>query len=460
MAKTNNHCASWDMSSILITIIFVFGNNIGRGNSFNTSASFVRHRNRKKNIINNCDGDDTYAFSRRSSSSSQAFLKVFTGSNASDKESCLHAVKNKKVNDESHEKIAEQESNNSADDTGWDMKEDWMLQDQVALFTVVSSGSSSISHHGRGKDSPNTAVTFWTQLRHSTPLLSHRSEKDLENRYKILYDQNRSSRNENSNNNDNNSGKAATKEMVQCGPSPEFLTDWWMEEYSSSPRDGSGTVMVGGALMNGRNIWFPLKHAGELFGARRESNNDYAGEGSNAKYFNYAEAIGGFIYELGTPRAQHSNAIESNLHIKQTDVDRKSSSSSMMNWLWISRNSAVISIIAASVLSALIAFSSDPLQHQSMTCPYETQVANNNPSPPITVVLYGKRSEVPSSSGTGATELVELSTSAQRARQELRVERDKMTISRIQDKLKLDELKLKELQQEEMRLEANEYGFR
>lgn len=368
-------------------------------------------------------------------------------------EGILHAKNNKDAG-EIHE------SNNDK----WDLEEDWMLQDQVPLFTVKSSSNihfvdSSASRRG------GNVVTFWTQLRHSTPILSYRTEEELETRYRALYDL-RTVANEN----------IHRHNIPSCGPSPELLTDWWVDESSNVGKSGTGTVMLGGALLNGSKVWFPLHLAGTLSnqpwshlgpGADHEISSlshlpfsSTFGHVDQTSQLDFAEAVGGNIYELGVPR--RSADIRQEVIEGRQQYDRNGNP--IVPWL-SSRSGSIFSIVTASILSALIAFGSDPL-HQFQ--PSSASAVGNNPT---TIVIQPASTSASTISppkamtttsplvSAGSTDVNEMSIGAQRARQELRVERDKITIKRIQDKLKLDEKKLQELQKEENRLESAKFGF-
>ena len=370
---------------------------------------------------------------------------------------------------DTHSTVGTQINSEINDYEEWDLDEDWILIDQVPLFTVHSSRKRS-----------NTAVTFWTQLRHSVPQLSCRSEEELEKRYRILYDQNVKLLTKEYANHDIDSlvvkkTRITTKEMIQGGASPEFLTDWWMEEHShsssSSTTSGDGgirTMMVGGALMNGRKIWFPLNYAGKLYGI---SNHD--GDDDDRKYetpsFDYAEAIGGSIYELGTQRKITSKQGGTQLNVISDKI--APSPSVVQPWSLSKYGSIFAAVISSIAVSALVVFSlflDPPLIHHQISS--SSQDVNGN-SIPTGVVVNDQRSQLPLpssssspsstaiSSAGASTEANELSISGQRARQELRIERDRKTIARIQEKLKFDETKLQELQKEETREQAIEYGF-
>jgi len=118
-------------------------------------------------------------------------------------------------------------------------------------------------------------VTFWTQLRQSTPLLSYRTEEELECRYrKILQDQGaRENKDMDGNSSTSRSRIRSKSKAYSCGSSPELLTNWWMEEHSSSSgiNPSAGAMMMGGELLNGSRIWFPLSQTGTLAGSTRPS---------------------------------------------------------------------------------------------------------------------------------------------------------------------------------------------
>eukprot|EP00554_Chaetoceros_debilis_P013309 CAMPEP_0194118858 /NCGR_PEP_ID=MMETSP0150-20130528/37301_1 /TAXON_ID=122233 /ORGANISM="Chaetoceros debilis, Strain MM31A-1" /LENGTH=196 /DNA_ID=CAMNT_0038810385 /DNA_START=127 /DNA_END=714 /DNA_ORIENTATION=- len=140
----------------------------------------------------------------------------------------------------------------------WDLEEDWLLQDQLPLFTVKSTSHISRSRTigNRANSNVGHSVTFWTQLRHATPSLSYRTEEELECRYcKILHEQ---KVREDKNTDGHTSRSRSKSKICECGPSAELLTNWSIEEHSSySGNDPSGgAMMMGGELLNGSRIWF------------------------------------------------------------------------------------------------------------------------------------------------------------------------------------------------------------
>jgi len=329
----------------------------------------------------------------------------------------------------------------------WDLQEDWLLVDQVPLFTVhATSRVQTIDGmmHERGDHS---SATFWTQLRHSTPLLSYKNEEELENRYRVLRQRQLDK--------EEITTKYVTGEnMIQCGKSPELLTEWWTEKHSHADDHGAGAMMMGGELLNGSRIWFPLSQAGTLQGNQLRSLDDWHGD--DHEQWNYAEAMGGHVYELCMPRQHHTTKKT----MTRKSIDSSAINSEIVPWL-SSRNGSIFAIFTASILSAAIAFSADPL-HQATG----TSAAQVTPTP-ITIIVQSSRlpsSSPPTmvrtaSSTNGATDITEMSLSAQRAHQELKVEREKTTVQHVQERLKLDELKLKDLINEENKQEAIKYGF-
>ena len=327
---------------------------------------------------------------------------------------------------------------------GWDLQEDWLLSDQVPLFTM--NATSRIDTVGEAMQ--ERTVTFWTQLKHSTPILSVRSEDDLESRYRLLLQREMDEANKKCHVNDEKKGKK--KMMTPCGKSPELLTKWWIENRSYTDDHRYGNMMVGGILLNGSRIWFPLSKAGTLNG-NRLYHLDYLQKDTYEEW-NYAESIGGQIYELGIRCKVHAS--EKNFAVTSMS---STAHKDIVPWL-SSRTQSISAIFVASILSALVAFSTDPLNRSSLlTTSQATQT-------PIVVNVQSSRQSsllpltAPSSTQM-ASDVTELSISAQRARQELKVERDKMTVERVQDRLKMDELKLKELIKEENKQEAIKYGF-
>eukprot|EP01083_Nonionella_stella_P269685 912700_1 len=315
--------------------------------------------------------------------------------------------------------------------------------------------------------------------------------------------------------NTSTSRSRSKSKTCDCGSSPELLTNWWMEEHSSSSGNVAigGAMMMGGELLNGSRIWFPLSQTGTLAGSTRPSwshilYSDAAsstsphgtrgrgrgailGNASHSQQLNYAEAIGGNIYELGMPAVSstdHSHAAGSNSETgKEMNIfdqisgavsfrartPRNTLSQGTTDTPWLSSCSgSMFAILTASLLSAAIAFHSDPLQHSNKYSNVPIPSASNPPA----MIVHVERSQLssslqrssspvivsrgsstatttnPGSAGSaGAIEVTDLSIGAQRARQELRVERDKTTIVRIQDRLKMDEQKLAELRIEELR---------
>lgn len=173
-------------------------------------------------------------------------------------------------------------------DNDWDLREDWALEDSVPRYTVGSE-----------------ATTFWTQLRHSTPELAHRSEVELEQRYKEWY------------------SSAEDSLLVKCGASPTILSDWWVTTGAKVPstknsqKNTEPSTMMCGSRPDGSQIWFLLKCAGTLgdtptsFTASPQNpisqdtlDDCFISASIMSHTTSYIESSHGVVYELGAPRCE------------------------------------------------------------------------------------------------------------------------------------------------------------
>jgi len=277
----------------------------------------------------------------------------------------------------------------------WTLDLDWILQDAVPHYTVVPG--SNIQQR----------VTFWNQLKHAIPEFKGRSDEELEHRYRSLNTPN-------------------IKQSLMCGPAPPILTDWWVDDSKN---------MMGGLSSNGSTIWFYTKGGGRL---GTEHNNQFS---RNRKVSIHApggfvEASDGLIYELG-PNMLSSTAAtpESGIVESQMLVDTHA------------RKMVLLGITVSSVLSAILAFSVG----QQMAL-YASTTASHHTSNTVTIVAR-ERSSPSRKAGP------EVSIQEQRARQELKILREKRAMATLQEKVQRDEVKLSELQKEETRQEGAELGF-
>lgn len=325
------------------------------------------------------------------------------------------------------------------DNGDWNTHKDWLLQDKVPMFTIEGCNRE--------------VTTFWTQLRYSTPDLSYQTERELEDRYRTIMKQKLEIVSPET---------TRTSTMIQCGPSPQLLTHWRTEHSKNSSKNSPKYMFMSGTLSNGSKVWFPLQRAGILGGQPWIDEENNSGILSSPEMpLDFAEAIGGCVYELGL-RSPSQSPIELNQvkhsmftffrgHIDGHHMNTNQNIESLQIRPWLtSRNGSMFAIAVASILSAMIAFGADPCQ------PPQIQQSNTGASTPTMTVRTVPAVATPAYVSVDASEL---SIGAQRARQELKVERDRMTISRVQDRLKLDEVKLQELQKQETRQEAIKYGF-
>jgi len=362
----------------------------------------------------------------------------------------------------------------------WSMVEDWALIDIVPQYTVYGSSSGSIS-----KDLP---YTFWTQLLHSTPELSQRTEREALMRYRELCsDPTRYS----------SSKESGVKQLPRAGSSPPLLRDWAISE--KGVQVGSGSTFLGGTLIDtGSKVWFPL-HAIGSFG------NDPANIGNmeirascmdknllptmNPASFvgGFAEAAGGKIYELGDSARQSFPSITSHraasFYQRHTAKEQKKTLIDIINPILSritqgtattpsadvngitshkkfspSTVSTLSTLFASSILSVFIGFTAgiagasvgytDVSPHPA---PLPTMKVVNSPCPYV-------QSSRPVSSMTNLN-TVQPSVSELRARQEAKVYRERRAIADVSNRLQLDEAKLAALEKEEVAMLATQVKY-
>lgn len=290
----------------------------------------------------------------------------------------------------------------------WTMEQDWVLQDSVPKYTVLSN--CHLSQERRW-------VTFWGQLKQGAPELKGRSDHEMEERYKELLEQTK--------------GKDDNK-SIQCGPAPPLVNDWWVQDDKNR---------MGGTITRyGRPIWFTV-HSGGTLDNTLESN-----QSMNRSFVpgGFVKTFDGSIYELGVPippfKANKSRA-ELNVHVRKL---------------------ILMGITISSILSASIAFE---IGHQ-MT-PYDTNLSKSQ----HTLNIAEQRQVKSAISSTSSSTRNEVSIEEQRAVQELKVLREKRYLTYLEDKIEVDEVKvlkdqiqedekkLSLLQREETRQEGAKLGF-
>jgi len=141
---------------------------------------------------------------------------------------------------------------NEAQEIKWSLEQDWILQDTVPRYTVVSRNERR--------------TTFWNQLKHDTPAFEGFTEFDLEKRYQTLFHNN--------------------NQLFCAGPSPVVLSDWWFHEAKNR---------IGGIIpSNNSMIWFQLFRGGKL-----EHLHQHVEFNMLPTPGGFVEAQDGLIYELG-----------------------------------------------------------------------------------------------------------------------------------------------------------------
>jgi len=394
------------------------------------------------------------------------------------------------IENDNHE---ERTSNGETIGREWELMEDWILQDRLPEFTVRGSIRSITPGSSRRRKAA-TISTFWRQLKQTIPELSSRTEFELEDRYNTLAAAAA----------ENSSSSSATP-FIKCGQSPEVLTDWCLgvvekKAGNANNSDSSATrIMMHGSLSNGSSIWFPLQSAGIVDASSSVSNPDGNKKGDaetdflwlleegnrndDAYRIKYVEASGGCIYELGTPKPnammlvnedeEKSNLLAGFQAIELDQAKERLSSSTT------STGMALSAVIATSLLSASLAFfagQESSISLQSRTTPtgmitpsknavlpkqQQQQQQQQQPSQAITPAVLGSGMKYERSvQRDGTQKIVELSTSEQRASQELRVYREERRLKDLQEQRSDDDERLIALKEWEAKQGPEELSIR
>jgi len=283
----------------------------------------------------------------------------------------------------------------------WLPSEDWALIDTIPSYTV-----------GQG----NFAATFWQVLVLSSPALSARSAVECETRMQELSAE-------------VGQGVAPSRAMPPFGPQPAVLEDW------AKLPDGRYTGRLAG---QSSYIWLSAALEGRLAGDPRID-----GEPS------FIESVTGTVYELSRTKGA---AVSSTLATNLPSAERASQEEQFQ--FSFSQPSAVLAVCA--MLSGCLGFGMG------------TQLATPLPPPPppaaITKVIIAPGANGPlavtkavktEQSAQQQRQPTQMTIGEQRARQELRVERDKAKLRMLELKLREDEEGLAEFKRVEAEQGSN-----
>lgn len=279
----------------------------------------------------------------------------------------------------------------------WTPRHDWLLSDIVPRYTVKNE---------------KHIATSWGQIR-SKPAFRDFSEDELKGRHDALVE-----------------GSSARE---RSGENLPVVHDWWVER---------GNVVRG--TVDGRSVWFTARKGGAFEEAASPERDIFSANG-------FVEASDDSIYELGVSvgRGTKEDAAESSAPFEAAlgAVAKES------------RRSILVAILASSLVSGGLAFNIGEAMGS-----YSQMIAARSPtvSSATIVVRPAAQSVAPQpldANREQSEEVTMLSISEQRARQELRVIREKKAMAIIDERLKVDEQKLSELQREETRMEGERLGF-
>lgn len=311
------------------------------------------------------------------------------------------------------------------DENWWSLETDWILEDAVPRYTVTASGGED--------DGRRRRATFWGQLKDATSAFENVSEQLLEERFRELH---------------------RADAHLHCGPAPPTLVDWWV--------DDAKRLMGGKDAANGASVWFYVQGGGRVLGDGSPTPRElrYApGAWVEAK-------DGGPIYELGpaaaapvaaTAPASLASPARQNRNFKMLEEfygrgpDRAAAEGAPF---LRARQLILVAIVGSSVLSASLAF--------GIGQGIGRQVPSSLPPEAVTMnvrVMSSSCTRDTASSTSASAPRPEPSIQERRARQELRLIREKKTQQYLEDAIQRDEAKLWDLQREETRQEGAALGF-
>jgi hypothetical protein len=345
------------------------------------------------------------------------------------------------------------------DDDGWTMKEEWALLDALSKFTV-----------GSGEQ----CRTFWAQLMAATPLLARYSEKGLVKRLDELQQQQQQQTTKES---------SSSSFVSSYGPSPPLLHHWtmnmMMDHHHHHDARGGGGGRLSGQTEDGRSIWVTAHVVGRLADDPISTLSSFSSNHDSVAYAmagGYVEAVGGRVYELGSPavrtRAVAVSSNNNNLasmkdsfhdhddHDDHDDGDdNRTSNHSLLPW-WVPATTATLTALVTScVLSACIGYGAglsiiqDEYHHHNYNPETILYNQEQQQQQQRAVAAAAARSHAPGpvAASAYATENsnyndgVVLTPRQQRERLQRRVGTEQRMIQMIQDKMASDQVELQNM---------------
>jgi len=338
----------------------------------------------------------------------------------------------------------EQESENN-----WTMEEDWVLIDNLPLFTVSSTAETR---------------TFWTQLWSANGILfSTKQPEDLYRRALELKEQRAvSSRLERQEkklqNAEKNNNPQQSQSSLTFGASPPVLENWKIDLEAN---DNRVVGRVGMKDSTGqRTIWFHYHVIGRLEG------DPFADQSSSAVSLfpgGYIEAVGGRVYELGQPMSLNEWGKETTnimFNNKQEKIDantvRKNNdeSSTISPWWLPGSTAAVSALVSSTILSACIGYSAglsivpDGSHHYQATSPITPTMMLNSSSK---AAAAGTKAPTISDSSYQLPSIEE-----RRASTQYKVLREERLVKKISQRLEIDKQNLKQLEEQEQQQQSSQ----
>ena len=341
----------------------------------------------------------------------------------------------------------------------WTMAEDWALIDAVRAYTVFPTTApppppdTSADAVGGG-----LRYTLWERAVRSEAALMGRTSQEARSRYeKLLRSEKEEGRNDDGggkilsgggevdiadlNEAEGQVGPGVPSEgregllgrrrqrLTDPGPSPLVLNAWWIRY------DG-----MCGSLEDGREVWFPIASLGRFPG----QGGSEGPSGGIAVSGGYAEAVGGAVYELGIPRLDEDVAMAG----AGAASEEGGIGSSIMAFLIGKDGDSTQPILARTATSTLSALGAVCLLSAAVGLGAGMGMGirgePSKPTPAAQQQYVGAPVRRQSTSAAAAQTVSEM-----RARQELRIIREKKVIRAIEGRLGGDEARLDELRRAE-----------
>lgn len=341
------------------------------------------------------------------------------------------------------------------DSENWTMEEDWVLLDNLPLFTVSSKTETK---------------TFWTQLWSANAI--HFSTKQPEDLYRRVLElegeRSLTLKRQETKLQNVQKNRDQQSQSLTFGASPPVLENWKIDLNANNNRVVGQVVTKG--VIGRRTIWFDYHVIGRLEG------DPFADTfSSDVSLFpgGYIEAAGGRVYELGQPISLHecgkeeTNNLSNKLEKTNVDPGRGNDELPTISRWWLPGSTATISaLVSSTILSACIGYGAGLSMIQDGTYHHQT-TSQSSRMPTVETVLTspsqnGIKMPPQLSSSKVAAAATKSSTISNnsypdqkpsieeiRTRTQYKILREERLLKNISQRLELDKQNLKQLEEQQ-----------